>query len=91
MSPRTEAGRLLLEKNTSRDTATNEWLLNDILAIEVEAAQGEGLRIWERLRAMGPRPVRLAVIQAVCLSSDSSPPTREPGHVAPLPERKRVA
>lgn len=58
MTPRTRAGRLLLGKNSGsdRDPAWVEWLLNDILAIEQEAALAAtdepGLDVDRLARAM---------------------------------------
>ena len=79
--PRTEAGRALwnhlfeVHKAGYIGGTTWERIESGILASEDEAAESEALRIWGALRAMGPRPVRLSVIQAVVLSgvADKSP------------------
>lgn len=68
--PRTRAGRLLLDRNTSRDTATNEWLLNDILAIEREAEEAGVLRQLERHIHEEQNPGRVVSLGPATLDAD---------------------
>lgn len=99
--PQTDAGQTLfdhlLEVHKAGYIGGTTWerIERGILAIEDESTEFEALRIWGALRAMGPRPIRLSVIQAVVLSgaADASPawPRRVLLHEGVLEQFGRVA